>query len=188
MNRLIIHAAVVCCVMLTMLACDRNKLWKSKPRVYSNSLQTPDEVVKIFCDMDAAGKRLSSSAWSDMLPYINWREEAMESVAVVISGFTMSSIKKAEHVADIVVAYDVRGRYWPEKLEPSKSIERVSFTVVKTDAGWKIKSPDTLVPHVLPGYMISHLEGVLKKENDANAIKEIQDRILTMKKLSDPVQ
>jgi hypothetical protein len=187
MNRFL-FSAVIFSVLLTMLACDCSKVWRSKPRVYSNSLQTPDDVVKAFCDLDAAGKRLSSLTWSEMLPYINWREEAMESVAVVISDFKVLSIKKADNVADIVVEYDVIGKYWSDKYEPTNMIEKVSFTVIKTEDGWKIKSPDTMVPHVFPNYMISHLERVLKEEKDVNAIKEIQKRILRIKKLENPIK
>lgn len=185
MNRFFLIGVVLFSLTLSLLGCERNTFWPSKPRVYSNSLKTPEEVVKVFCDLDAAGKRLSSSTWSEMLPYINWREEAMESVAVVVSGFKLSRIEKTNNVANIVVEYNVIGKYWPEKIVQIKSIEKVSFAVIKTEAGWKIKSPDTMVPHVLPNFLISHLERVLKKENDVNAIKEIQDRIRMIKRLTE---
>jgi hypothetical protein len=160
-------------------------LWRSKPRVYSNSLKTPEEVVEVFCDMDAAGKRLSSSTWSEILPYINWREEAMESVAVVVSGFKLSRIEKTNNVANIVVEYNVIGKYWPEKIEPKRSIEKISFKVIKTDTGWKINSPDTMVPHVLSSFLIAHLEKVSKNESDFNAVREIQDKIRMVRKLTE---
>lgn len=185
MNKFLLIGSVLFTLILSLVACERTTSWRSKPRVYSNSLKTPEEVVKVFCDMDAAGKRLSSSTWSEMLPYINWREEAMESVAVVISGFKLSRIERTDNVANIVVEYNVIGKYWPEKLEPKVSTEKVSFAVIKTDVGWKINSPDTMVPHVLPNFLVSHLEKVLKREHDIYAIKEIQNRILMIKKMTE---
>ena len=185
MNKFLLIGSVLFTLIFSLVACERTTSWRSKPRVYSNSLKTPEEVVKVFCDMDAAGKRLSSSTWSEMLPYINWREEAMESVAVVISGFKLSRIEKTDKVANIVVEYNVIGKYWPEKIEPKKAIEKVSFTVIKTDVGWKIDGPDTMVPHVFPDILVSHLEKVLKKENDVNAINEIQNKIRMIKKLTE---
>ncbi len=158
-------------------------LQNSKPKIYSNSLKTPDEVVKAFCDLDAAGIRLSSLTWSEMLPYISWREEAMENVAIVISRYKISSSKKTDKAAEILVEYAIIGKYWPEKLTPAKTIEKVPFSVIKTDAGWKINSPDTMVPHVYAESLIKQLESVKKRENKPDTIKEIQDRIQMVKTL-----
>lgn len=182
MKRLLSIVVVTFCVILILPAC-RNILERSKPRAYSNSLKTPEEVVKVFCDMDAAGKRLSSSTWSELLPYIDWKDEAMESVAVVISGFKVLGVERGDNVAEINVTYDVIGEYNLDKLVPTKSIEKVLFTVIKTDNGWKISSPDTMVPHVSAKPLIIHLERIIKMESDSSAVKEIQDRIHTLESL-----
>lgn len=182
MIRTILASIVGFCVLFTTTACDRIQQM-SRPKVYSNSLKTPEEVVKVFCDMDGSGKRLSSLTWSEMLPYISWPEEAMESVAVVISGYKILKAKKTNESADIIVEYNVVGKYWPEKLMPIKTVEKVTFIVIKTEAGWKIKSPDTMVPHVLAQSLISHLERIVKKESDSKTAKEIRDRIHALENL-----
>lgn len=175
MNRAFI--VTVICALLAMTACE------SKPKVNRTALLTPEEVVKVFCDLDASGKRLSSLTWSEMLPYISWPEEAMESVAVVISGYKILKAKKTNESADILVEYNVVGKYWPEKLTPIKTVEKVTFIVIKTEAGWKIKSPDTMVPHVHSQSLITHLKRIIKKESDPKTVKEVQDRIHALESL-----
>lgn len=170
------------CVLFVITTCDRIQQI-SRPKVYSNSLKTPDEVVKVFCDLDASGKRLSSLTWPEMQPYIIWTEEAMESAAVVISSYKLSVEEKTNQAASIIVEYDVLGKYWPGKLMPVKAVEKVTFTVIKTEVGWKIKCPDTMVPHVLPESLITHLEKIEKKEDDPNVVKEIRNRVQVLERL-----
>ena len=62
--------------------------------------------------------------------------------------------------------------------------EKVIFNVIKTENGWKIKSPDFLTPHVNPAILIKDLQGCIKKERDAAKIQTLLADIAIIKQLS----
>jgi len=129
-----------------------------------NTLATPEETVKAYCDLDAQGVRLTSTTWSKVLPYISWSEEAGFDRAVVISGFSIGKVqKKGDKESTVTVEYQVRGAVSGVYV-PGKKTESVQFKVVKTGRGWKISEPDFMPPHVLVKDMVKHLEGTKKSE------------------------
>jgi hypothetical protein len=123
-----------------------------------NSLATPEETVKAFCDLDAEATRLSSETWSRVRPYIAWEEEAGWDRTIVISGFTVSKAKmRSATAASVAVEYQVAGVLSGEYLR-SRRTEAITFTLRKSPEGWKITSPDFMPPHVLMKPLIRHLE------------------------------
>lgn len=129
-----------------------------------NTLATPEETVKAYCDLDAKGARLTSTTWAQVLPYISWTEEAGFDRAVVISGFTVQKARKnGEKAATVAVDYQVLGTLAGEYVA-SRRTETVRFTVGMTDRGWKISSPDFMPPHVSDAAMVKHLEGTKRLE------------------------
>ena len=158
---------------------------RSKPRTYSNSLKTPEDVVKVFCDLDASGTRLSSTTWWDIVPYITWREEAMESAVVVISGYNLTSTSKTEDKAEILVEYKVVGKYWDRKFSPGISIEKIPFNVIKTDTGWKITNLGTTVPHIYPQIFLAGLESRAAEERDTESLEQLRKGISLVRKITD---
>jgi hypothetical protein len=172
-------SATVC--LASFLGCE------SKQRSYSNSLKTPEEVVRVFCDLDASGTRLSSSTWWDIVPYITWREEAMESAVVIISGYNLTHINKAEHKAEILVEYKVVGKYWDRRFSPGSSIEKISFNVIKTDTGWKITNLGTTVPHIYPQIFLAGLESraaTAAEERDTESLEQLRKDISLARKIT----
>ena len=129
-----------------------------------NTLATPEETVKAYCDLDAKGVRLASTTWSKVLPFISWSEEAGFDRAVVISGFSIGNVqKKGDKESTVTVEYQVLGVVSGDYVSGKKS-ESVRFKVVKTGRGWKINEPDFMPPHVLAKDMVKHLEGTKKSE------------------------
>src|SRR5512137_2287426 len=129
-----------------------------------NTLATPEETVKAYCDLDAQGVRLTSATWSKVLPYISWTEEAGFDRAVVISGFSVGKVqKKNDKESTVTVEYQVLGVVSGDYIAGRKA-ENIRFTVAKTDRGWKITEPDFMPPHVLAQAMARHLEGTKKSE------------------------
>jgi len=148
----------------------------SKPNIYSNTLKTPKEVVALFCDMDFTGKRLSSLTWREILPYITWPDEPGWDTVLVVSKYKLSDVKRTNNTANITVEYNVVGKYGTELLQ-MEEIEKVPFKVIKTESGWKIESPDSMLPHVSPMTLIENLEGRLKEEQDAAVTKRLRQEI-----------
>ena len=137
------------------------------PGLQRNTLATPEETVKAYCDLDAQGVRLTSTTWSKVLPYISWTEEAGFDRAVVISGFSVGKVqKKNDKESTVTVEYQVLGSVSGDYIAGRKA-ESIRFTVAKTDRGWKITEPDFMPPHVLAQAMAMHLEGTKKSETAA---------------------
>jgi hypothetical protein len=159
---------------------------KSKPHTPANSLKTPAEVVKVFCDLDATGTRLSSLTWRNIVPYITWQEEAMESAVVIISGYNIAHINKTESKAEILVEYKVIGKYWDRKFTPGNTTARIPVNVVKTDSGWKITNLGTTVPHIYPQVFLEGLESraaAAEKEHDTEDLEQLRKDISLAKKI-----
>ena len=133
-------------------------------KIPSNSLATAEETVKVYCDLDAGGTRLTSATWSKVLPYIAWTEEAGWDRTIVISGYTIAKTQKqSETASTITVEYQVLGVVSGDYTQTKKT-ETIPFKVTKTKAGWKITSPDFMPPHVLLKPMVKHLEGTKNME------------------------
>ena len=123
----------------------------------ANSLRTPEDVVKAFCDLDGAGKRLSSLTWPEVLPYIAWKDEAGWDTVIVISGYKLTGVQSTKSGSHVTVEYSVVGES-SRDFAILKSVEKVRFNLRKTGKGWKIESPDSLMPHVLAKPLIAHFE------------------------------
>lgn len=133
-------------------------------KVPRNTLATPEETVKAYCDLDANAVRLTSQTWSKVLPYIAWSEEAGWDRTVVISGYSIAKTQKQSDTAStITVEYQVLGVVSGDYVQKKKA-ENVPFNVKKTRDGWKITSPDFMPPHVLLKPMVKHLEGTKNME------------------------
>ena len=129
-----------------------------------NTLATPEETVKAYCDLDAKGVRLTSTTWKQVLPYIDWSEEAGYDRAVVIGGFRIANVnKRSDSSSSVQVEYQVLGTV-TTGYAPLRKTENVTFIVNKGDLGWKISSPDTLPPHVGQDAMVAHLKETKKIE------------------------
>lgn len=136
-----------------------------------NTLATAEETVRAYCDLDAAGARLTSQTWQKVLPFISWSEEAGGDRAIVIAGHRIASVKKNdEKTASVTVEYQVLGTLSGEYVA-SRRTETVRFLVVKTGRGWKITEPDTLPPHVLQQAMVRHLE----RTKDLEAAEKVRN-------------
>jgi hypothetical protein len=145
-------------VVLFVAGCSR------EAGVPKNTLATPEETVKAYCELDANGVRLTSQTWSKVLPFIAWSEEAGFDRAVVISGFSIGKVqKKNDKESTITVEYQVLGVVSGDYTAGRKT-ENIRFKVSKTDRGWKITEPDFMPPHVLAKAMAKHLEGTKKSE------------------------
>jgi hypothetical protein len=133
-------------------------------KVPRNTLATPEETVKAYCDLDAKGTRLTSETWSRVLPYIAWTEEAGWDRTIVIEGYKIAKTQKqSETASTVTVEYQVSGVLSGDYV-PNKKSEIVTFKVKKTKEGWKITEPDFLPPHVLMQPMVKHLEGTKNLE------------------------
>lgn len=129
-----------------------------------NTLTTPEDTVKAYCDLDASGARLTSSTWKKVLPYIGWSEEAGFDRAIVISGFIVSKVQKTNNrEATVTVEYRVLGTVAGD-YTAARNTESIRFKVSMTDRGWKIMEPDFMPPHVLAKTMVKHLEETKKRE------------------------
>ena len=73
-------------LLLAITSCDYKAVFLSN-KIYSNTLKSPEEVVKVFCDLDANGKRLSSTTWSEMLPYIMWPDEPGWDTVILVTSY-----------------------------------------------------------------------------------------------------
>ncbi|MEK6743669.1 MAG: hypothetical protein AABZ15_08665 [Nitrospirota bacterium] len=152
------------CLVLIMAAVMVLSGCSKDPATPQNTLATPEETVKAYCDLDAKGARLTSATWSKVLPYISWSEEAGFDRAVVISGFSIGKVqKKGDAESAVTVEYQVLGAVSGDYVSGKKT-ESVRFKVVKTGRGWKISEPDFMPPHVLAKEMAKHLEGTKKNE------------------------
>ncbi len=167
-------------IILLMLGCDLTGAKNSKQISYSNTLNTPEEVVALFCDMDYSGKRLSGSTWKEILPYITWPDEPGWDTVLVVSKYKLADVKRSDNTADITVEYHVVGKYGTELLQVDK-IEKVPFKVIKTENGWKINSPDSMLPHVSPMTLLSNLEDRLKEEQDSSISNRLRQEIAILK-------
>jgi hypothetical protein len=156
-NRLYCLVLVMAAFML-LTGCSKDS------RMPQNTLATPEETVKAYCDLDANGARLTSTNWSKVLPYISWSEEAGFDRAVVIAGFSIGKVqKKSDKESTVTVEYQVLGAVSGDYVTGKKT-ESVQFKVLKTGRGWKISEPDFMPPHVLVKDMVIHLEGTKKSE------------------------
>lgn len=156
--RMVYCSILVATALLVITGCSRDA---GMPK---NTLATPEETVKTYCELDASGARLTSQTWSKVLPYISWSEEAGFDRAVVISGFSIGNVqKKGDKESTVTVEYQVLGIVSGDYLAGRK-IENIRFKVAKTGRGWKITEPDFMPPHVLAQAMAKHLEGTKKTE------------------------
>lgn len=174
-------------LMMTVSICLASFLsCESKPRTDSNSLKTPEEVVKAFSDLDANGARLSSSTWRNVVPYITWQEEATESAVLVITGYDLTGINKTDNKAEILVEYKVIGKYWNRKFTPGSTTEKVPVNVIKTYSGWKITNLGTTVPHIYPQIFLEGLESraaAAEKDRDTDSLEQLRKDISLAKKI-----
>ena len=178
-------AGISLLIILFILGCDLSGARKSKPKSYSNTLSTPEEVVALFCDMDFTGKRLSGLTWSEILPYITWPDEPGWDTVLVVSKYKLSDVTRSANTADITVEYHVVGKYGTKLLQMDE-IEKVPFKVIKTENGWKIQSPDSMLPHVSPMTLLSNLEGRLKEEQDSSISNRLRQEIAILKTSQTP--
>ncbi len=133
-------------------------------KVPRNTMATPEETVKAFCDLDAQATRLSSETWPRVRPYISWDDEAGWDQTVVISGFSVARTEmRSAAAASVIVEYQVAGVLSGDYLR-SRRTERITFTVRKSAEGWKITSPDFMPPHVLMQPLVRHLEATKNLE------------------------
>lgn len=147
-------------IVLMFLGCTSGK----EGKVHRNTLATPEETVKAYCDLDANAARLTSQTWSKVLPYIAWSEEAGWDKTIVISDYKIATTQKQSETASTVsVEYQVAGVLSGDYV-PSKKIETVKFNVKKTKEGWKITEPDFMPPHVLLKPVVKHLEETKRLE------------------------
>jgi len=151
---------IVFIVMLAVFGCTSGQDGK----VPKNTLATPEETVKAYCDLDAKGTRLTSETWSRVLPYIAWSEEAGWDRTIVISGYKIANAKKqSDSASTITIEYQVLGVVSGDYAQGRRT-ESIPFKVKKTKEGWKITSPDFMPPHVLLEPMVKHLEGTKNLE------------------------
>ena len=172
---------IVCACLALFSGC------KSKPHTPTNSLKTPEEVVKAFCDLDANGTRLSSLTWPNILPYVTWQEEATESAVIVITGYDLTGTSKADNKAEILVEYKVVGKYWDRKFTPSSTIEKTPVNIIKTDSGWKITNLGTTVPHIYPHVFLEGLESraaAAEKDRDTVSLEQLRKDISLARKIA----
>ena len=173
---------IVCACIALLSGC------KSKPHTPTNSLKTPEEVVKVFCDLDANGTRLSSLTWSNVLPYVTWQEEATESAVIVITSYYLTGTSKTDSKAEILVEYKVVGQYWDRKFTPSSTTEKIPVNINKTDSGWKITNLGTTVPHIYPHVFLAGLESraaAAEKDRDAVSLEQLRRDVSLARKIVD---
>ena len=149
---------VIVAVIAAISGCKGNGNSVKKDRVVRNPLSTAEETVRAYCELDAKGVRLTSKTWSKVLPYISWKEEMGWDRLTVISDFEVGAPeKKKERLAVIPVTFRVIGTL-AQDYRSAATTERVTFTLKRTDAGWKIVSPDSMQPHVYINPVVTHLE------------------------------
>lgn len=124
----------------------------------TNPLPTAEATVRMFCELDSAGKRLSSETWPAVRPYIAWQEEPGWDRVTIITGFRVGTAQRTSDTSSSVkVEYAVLGTA-DRDFHRAVASKSVVFQVVKTALGWKITSPDFLPPHVLAQSLLKHLE------------------------------
>lgn len=157
-NRVVYACVMVVAALVILSGCSKDS------GVPKNTLATPEDTVKAYCELDANGARLTSTTWVKVLPYIAWSEEAGFDRAVVISGFNIGKVqKKNDREAMVTVEYQVLGTVSGDYTSARKT-ESISFKVSMTNRGWKITEPDFMPPHVLARAMTKHLEETKKNE------------------------
>ena len=97
--------------------------------------ESPSEVVRKFCQLDYEGARLSSEAYSAILPLIAYPAEPGWDTAVGIKGYALKKEMINGDVAEVVVEYDI-DQIWPEGDPPNRE---ETIKLVKYGHVWKIQ-------------------------------------------------
>jgi hypothetical protein len=157
------------------------------PKIQDNGQVTPEAIVKAFCAFDAKGKRffrsLSEQEHSYYRSLVHWKQDRDWNKAVMISSYKVGKIMQLQDTGEIIVTYQVKGKYSPDVTDIYEKEEKIKYRLAKTETGWKIQGPVT-PPHVYPEKLIMNLEKrskiesdaakKVKFQNDANLIKNLK--------------
>lgn len=172
-------------LLIFITACDCRVLKQSKPKNDTNSLKNPEAVVKAFCDLDAAGKRLSGPMTEEEHSYVTWPDEPGWDSVVVISGYRITNLKETSDATEVTVEYQALGKCCYSYVKLKKD-EKVVYKVIKTERGWKIQSPDFMQPHVLQEQLLNYIKEGLAEEKDKEQILKYQDWIQKINDMTKP--
>jgi hypothetical protein len=114
---------------------------------------------------------------------VSWTDEPGWDKVIIISSYNLGDINRLQDTAEVTVEYHVKGKYSAE-LSLIEKVERIKFKVIKTEAGWKIKSP-IVFPHIYPKTLITNLENRIKDETDSAERAKLQNDVIVIKKLED---
>jgi hypothetical protein len=96
---------------------------------------SPSEVVRQFCQLDFDGARLSSVAYTTILPLIAYPEEPGWDTVIGIKGFKIEQESIFADLAEVVVIYEV-DQSWPSGINTSS---KETIKLVRERGAWKIK-------------------------------------------------
>jgi hypothetical protein len=143
---------------------------------------SPEEVVKLYCDLDCNGGR--SGQESDVIHckiwlLVNWFEEPGWDQTWIIDGYEIYNKNIKRDRGTISVVYRVIGICSGNEFYPFCFYQLINFKLVKTEKGWKITDP-IIPPHQLKTTFIKYLTKEISLTTDKKRKEELQvliDRI-----------
>jgi hypothetical protein len=147
---------------------------------------SPEEVVKLYCDLDYNGGR--SGQESDVIHckmwfLVNWFEEPGWDTGVIIDGYEIKDKSIKTTTATISVVYRVIGIFsGDEILMLGPFYQLVNFQLIKSNKGWKINQP-IISPHISRESEIKIQEYWLSITKDEKEKEKRKTNIETLKTL-----
>ena len=176
---LLLQALLSACSMATE---DTNTSSSSQK---ANDFSTPEQAIRSFCELDAAGERLYQGTidkQSRVQNLVRWDLEPDWKTIVIVNGFTIGQIRLVQGCALVPVTYDVSGRYSADRTMFYRAQEKISFRLVKTGNGWKIDEP-LVSPHTRSTALIRILQNRIQISDSVHEKQKLQKDIYLLKNI-----
>jgi len=154
----------------------------------------PENVVKVYCELDFNGARVFNNRYQDIVELMNWEEGQDEpgwDCFYIISEYKLGEQQITSKSARVKVNYSILGELCSDFVLDKKNIIKVaSFELEMINNKWNIKdyvSPPMISLKYVKSYFEKEIEGIKKKEEiKKNDIYE--QLILDLKKLEDAIK
>ena len=130
--------------------------------------QTPRDVVRRYCSLDAQGANFSASNPSKpILGLLVNEDEAGYDQSVIIKSYKLGKSKVGDKRAEVEVIYSFLGTVGGElSTENAFHLETVIFHLSLIDNSWKIDGL-RMPPHISQSWMLAHLRRNLREDEQA---------------------